>query len=98
MSFLCPHCEKHFVSKYNLQRHTERNHDSWSTSQKSEEETENEESCEENESGSEESHNTSENTSENSSSGEESSDCEDNDRYSYDDVEAILRFLLQKKE
>lgn len=78
-------------------------HDSWPIStQKSEDDGENEvensESDEEDQDDSEKPANGSENDSSDEDSDQSSSESEDSDRFTYDEVQAILRYTLQEKE
>lgn len=103
MGFVCPHCEYHFTSKYNLKRHMERKHDSWPISpQKNEDEIENEvensESDEEDQNDDEKFANGSQNSSSDEESDQSSKESDDIDRFTYDEVQAILRYALQEKE
>lgn len=95
MGFECQQCEKSFTNKYNLKRHIERQHDSWSdtveqyddknTESESEKEDDKEESSDD---------------SDISESGEsQSSDqSETTNSYTYEEVRAILRYFLQSDE
>lgn len=104
MEFACQHCGNQFVSKYNLKRHLERKHDSWShthpkNGEESENEVQNSESDEEsevNQSLDESEDTNSETESEDSES--ESEDSETEDVFTYDEVQAIVRYSFQEKE
>ena len=108
MDFVCQHCEKNFVNKYNLKRHMEKQHDSWSPPANNYEEEESDVENFQNDSESEESTADSENSSSSDESCQDSehtedsdsegSDSGDSDNYTHDEVRAILRYVLQSDE
>jgi hypothetical protein len=100
MDFECQHCGDILASKYNLKRHMARKHDSWTpTSHKYEEkesEIESSESDKETETENEDTDNENNTTDEvESEKGEKDSESEDSDIYTYDEVQAIVRYALQ---
>lgn len=104
MEFVCQLCKNRFVSKYNLRRHMERKHDSWPISsteneEESENEVENSESEEEerNDTGeSDQSLNCKDNESEDNDN--ENDDDDSEDVFTFDEVQAIVRYSLQEEE
>lgn len=86
MSYICPHCENHYVSNYNLKRHIEQKHECLS-----DEETDTSEISDETDS------EKSTNEDSDQSSDEQNEDAE-SDSYTFDEVRAILRYVLQSKD
>lgn len=103
MDFVCQHCGRKLSSKYNLKRHLERKHDSWSDSMNKNEKEEEESDLETSERNSEvETDSERSDSGDNSTDGDtekgddEGSESEGSDTFTYDDVRAILRYALQR--
>lgn len=101
MEFHCPHCEYYFTNKNSLKKHMANQHDSWSPSLKKSERPESDDENVDQETSNEESvQGSDEEASDDEGSDEEVSDddAEDTDTYTYDEVQAILRYALQSNE
>jgi len=110
MGFDCQECEKTFTKKYNLKRHMEQKHDSLAHLY-GDKSTENESEDESQESGSESEASKSEGSEGEVSEGEgsesegsetgasqNSGQSDASDSYTYEQVQAILRYFLQTDE